>query len=37
VRRGVDLAHRLPDRALRLLFTAFAVAVGIGLILKERT
>lgn len=37
VRRGVDLAHRLPERALRLLFTAFAIAVGIGLILKERT
>lgn len=37
VRRGVDLAHRLPERVLRLLFTGFAIAVGIGLILKERT
>ena len=37
VRRGVDLAHRLPERVLRLLFTVFAIAVAIGLILKERT
>ena len=37
VRRGVYLAHRLPERALRLLFTAFAIAVGIGLLLKERS
>jgi uncharacterized membrane protein YfcA len=34
VRYGVDLAHRLPERALRLVFVAFAVAVGITLLIN---
>ena len=34
VRFGVDLAHRLPERGLRLLFVAFAVCVGIALLIK---
>jgi len=36
VRRGVDLAHRLPERELRLAFVAFAIAIGIALLLKAR-
>jgi uncharacterized membrane protein YfcA len=34
VRYGVDLAHRLPERKLRLLFVVFAIAVGIALLIK---
>jgi uncharacterized protein len=36
VRYGVDLAHRLPERLLRLCFVAFAIAVGIALLIKAR-
>ncbi len=36
VRSGVDLAHRLPERALRLVFVAFAIAVAIALLLEAR-
>lgn len=31
---GVDLAHRLPERGLRLLFVVFVIAVGIALLIK---
>lgn len=34
VRHGVDLAHRLPERGLRLLFVVFAIGVGIALLIK---
>ena len=34
VRYGVDLAHRLPERALRLVFVAFAIGVGIALMIE---
>lgn len=34
VRRGVDFAHRLPERTLRLAFVVFAFCVGIALLLK---
>jgi uncharacterized protein len=34
VRFGVDLAHRLPERALRLVFVVFASGVGIALLIK---
>jgi uncharacterized protein len=34
VRHGVDLAHRLPERALRLVFVVFVIAVGIALLMK---
>lgn len=34
VRYGVDLAHRLPERALRLLFVAFVGGVGIALLVR---
>lgn len=34
VRYGVDLAHRLPERKLRLLFVVFAIGVGIALLIK---
>jgi uncharacterized protein len=37
VRRGVDLAHRLPERELRLAFVVFAIAVAIALLIKART
>jgi uncharacterized membrane protein YfcA len=36
VRHGVDLAHRLPERALRLVFVVFTIAVGIALLIKAR-
>lgn len=36
VRSGVDLAHRLPERALRLVFVVFTMCVGIALLLKAR-
>ena len=36
VRYGVDLAHRLPERGLRLVFVAFTIAVGSALLLKSR-
>lgn len=32
VRYGVDLAHRLPERNLKLLFAAFLVAAALGLL-----
>jgi uncharacterized membrane protein YfcA len=35
VRAGVDLAHRLPERALRLVFVVFTICVGVALMLKE--
>lgn len=35
VRYGVDLAHRLPDRTLRLLFCALLAASAILLLLKR--
>ena len=34
VRYGVDLAHRLPERQLRLVFVAFTIAIAITLLLK---
>ncbi|HEV8021982.1 MAG TPA: sulfite exporter TauE/SafE family protein [Candidatus Lustribacter sp.] len=34
VRYGVDLAHRLPERHLRLVFVAFTLAIGIALLVK---
>jgi len=34
VRYGVDLAHRLPERELRLLFVVFVICVGIVLLVK---
>jgi uncharacterized membrane protein YfcA len=34
VRYGVDLAHRLPERALRLVFVAFTITIGVALLLK---
>jgi uncharacterized protein len=34
VRYGVDVAHRLEERTLRLVFVVFAVGVGIALLLK---
>jgi uncharacterized membrane protein YfcA len=34
VRYGVDLAHRLPERRLRLLFVVFAIGVGVALLVK---
>jgi uncharacterized protein len=34
VRYGVDLAHRLPERQLRLVFVAFVVMIGIALLIK---
>ncbi len=36
VRYGVDLAHRLPERTLRLCFVVFVVGVGIALLIKAR-
>jgi uncharacterized membrane protein YfcA len=33
VRAGVDLAHRLPERTLRLVFVAFTIAIGIALLI----
>jgi uncharacterized membrane protein YfcA len=33
---GVDLAHRLPERALRALFIGFFVIVAIVLFFKAR-
>ena len=33
---GVDVAHRLPERALRSLFIGFVVIVAIALFLKAR-
>jgi uncharacterized membrane protein YfcA len=35
VRYGVALAHRLPDRTLRLLFSVFLAGAGIALFLKR--
>jgi len=32
VRYGVAIAHRLPERRLRLLFCAFLAAAAIGLL-----
>ena len=37
VRSGVDLAHRLPERALRLVFVVFTMCVGIALLFKARS
>ena len=34
VRYGVDLAHRLPERQLRLVFVAFTVTIAIALLVK---
>jgi uncharacterized membrane protein YfcA len=34
VRYGVDLAHRLPERQLRLVFVGFVVMIGIALLIK---
>jgi uncharacterized membrane protein YfcA len=34
VRYGVDLAHRLPERQLRLVFVAFTFAIAITLLIK---
>jgi uncharacterized membrane protein YfcA len=34
VRFGVDLAHRLPERGLRLAFVVFVVGIGIALLIK---
>jgi uncharacterized membrane protein YfcA len=34
VRYGVDLAHRLPERQLRLVFVGFVVTIGIALLIK---
>jgi uncharacterized membrane protein YfcA len=34
VRYGVDLAHRLPERQLRLVFVAFTIAIAITLLIK---
>jgi uncharacterized membrane protein YfcA len=34
VRYGVDLAHRLPERQLRLVFVAFTITIGIALLVK---
>ncbi len=34
VRFGVDLAHRLPERQLRLAFVVFMVVIGIALLVK---
>jgi uncharacterized membrane protein YfcA len=34
VRYGVDLAHRLPERTLRLVFVAFTITIGVALLLK---
>lgn len=36
VRYGVDLAHRLPERTLRLVFAGFAIVVAIALLIKVR-
>jgi uncharacterized membrane protein YfcA len=36
VSRGVDLAHRLPERILRLLFVGFVVIVSVALLIKAR-
>ena len=36
VSRGVDLAHRLPERVLRLCFVGFVVVVSIALLVKAR-
>jgi uncharacterized protein len=37
VRYGVDLAHRLPERQLRLVFVAFTITIGIALLIKAYT
>ena len=34
VRYGVDLAHRLPEKTLRLVFVGFTLVVGISLLAK---
>lgn len=34
VRYGVDFAHGLPERTLRLTFVVFAICVGIALLIK---
>jgi uncharacterized membrane protein YfcA len=34
VRYGVDLAHRLPERQLRLVFVAFTICIALTLLLK---
>jgi uncharacterized membrane protein YfcA len=34
VGRGVDVAHRLPERTLRLIFSAVLIASGASLVLK---
>jgi uncharacterized membrane protein YfcA len=36
VRYGVDFAHRLPERRLRLAFVAFAIAMGVALLIKAQ-
>ncbi len=35
VRYGVDVAHRLPERGLRLFFVVFVICVGIALLIKD--
>ncbi len=34
VRYGVDVAHRLPERELRLSFVVFVICVGVALLVK---
>jgi uncharacterized membrane protein YfcA len=36
VRYGVDLAHRLPERALRLVFVGFTITVAIATLITAR-
>jgi len=35
-RYGVDLAHRLPERALRLVFVGFTITVAIATLITAR-